>query len=260
MTNNLHQFIDKKNYKSVPIDEGKSFKFTCSKQCWDTCCREQNAGLLQLSVYDVYSLLTVRSDVPVLDLIQVKIDEETNLPRAFIKWNSERVCPNLNADSTCSVYEHRPFACRVFPLEAKFVIDDKTNSIEVKYAVKENVCFGFHKEANPQDISLSKFLNKSNYENYLKFEKIEIFNRDKWIKKYPIKDLNPKKVHMLAQVLYCLKDKVKDKNAYFFDIYSEMLGIPKRFKEVEEFTPGELSTLALEELAPRFLEQFSNNG
>ncbi len=259
MTNNLHQFINK-NYKSVPLDENNGFKFTCAKQCWDTCCREQNAGLLQLSVYDVYSLLTIRPDIPVLDLIQVKIDEETNLPRAFIKWNSERVCPNLNnEDGTCSVYDHRPFACRIFPLEAKFLINDKTNSITVNYSAKENVCFGFHKEANPQMKKLSEFLDTSNYEDYLKFEKIEIFNRDKWIKKHPIKDLNTKKVHMLAQVLYCLKDKVTDKNTYFFDIYSEMLKIPKRLKEVEEFTPEELSTLALEELAPRFLEQFGNS-
>ena len=190
-------------------------------------------------------------------MIQVKIDEETNLPRAFIKWREDKTCPKLNEDGTCSIYENRPFACRLFPLEAKFFINDRDDSIYPKYVVRENVCFGFRKEANPEIQYLKTFLNTPDFENHLKYEKLEISYRDKWMKKYQIKNLKSEQIHMLAQVLYCLKEKIIGKKTYFFDLYSEMLKIPKRTKRIESFTADELSKLSLEEFAPRLLEKFN---
>ena len=257
MKNDLEEFINKK-YKSVPITEKESFNFTCAEKCWGTCCREHHVGLLQLSVYDVYKLLEKRTDLPTLDLIQVKIEEDSNLPRAYIKWNEKAECPNLDESGACMVYMERPFACRIFPLEAKFMIDDSSHKVSVDYCVKEKVCFGFHKEANPVEQKLERFLDTLDFKNHLQFEEKEVSLRDKWIKEYRLKELSNQQVHMLAQVLYCLKDKVVGKNTYFFDMYSEMLKIPKRTKRLESFKAYELATLALEEFTPRLLKKFKS--
>lgn len=258
MKHNLHEFINKK-YKNVSIDEKGSFNFTCAQSCWGTCCIEENVGLLQLSVYDVYKLLNKRTDLNTLDLIQVKIEEDTNLPRAYIKWTDKAECPNLDDNGACKVYMDRPFACRIFPLEAKFMIDDSENTVLVNYNVRENICYGFHKEANPTEQKLKSFLDTPDFENHLQFEKLEVSLRNKWLKEYPLKEFSDKQIHMLAQVLYCLKDKVIGKNISFFDMYSEMLKIPKRTKRIENFTTEELTKLALEEFAPRLLEKFNEH-
>ena len=257
MKHNLYEHINKK-YKSIPISEKEGFNFTCAKECWGTCCIEENAGVLQLSTYDVYKLLNKRSDLTTLELIQVKIEENTNLPRAYIKWTEKAECPNLDDNGACMVYMERPFVCRIFPLEAKFMIEDSTDKVSTNYSVKENVCFGFHKEANPVEQKLKSFLDTPDFENHLKFEGKEILLRDKWLKEFPLKKLSNQQVHMLAQVLYCLKDKVQGKNIGFFDMYSEMLKIPKRTKRIESFSAEELTKLALEEFAPRLLDKFKN--
>ncbi|MBI3590349.1 MAG: YkgJ family cysteine cluster protein [Candidatus Melainabacteria bacterium] len=173
MPNNLNQYLNKQ-VKETLIKEDESFNFTCAKECWGTCCIKENVGLLQLSVYDVYKLLSKRIDLNIINLIDIKIDEKTNLPKAFIKWRENGWCPNLSEDGSCQVYIDRPFACRIFPLSSEFMINDSTGNVSINYKLRENVCFGFHKEANPKEQTLRNFLNTDNLSNLENFEKLEI--------------------------------------------------------------------------------------
>lgn len=252
MPNNLNNYLNTK-CSTKTLDKDSSFHFTCSNKCWGTCCIKENVGLLQLSVYDVYKLLNKRGDLQTINLIQIKIDENTNLPKAYIKWKENGFCPNLEETGSCKIYNDRPFACRIFPLSAEFKIDDSDNTISVDYKLRENLCFGFHKEAEPMVQTLKKFLNTDDFSSHERFEKLEILKRDGWVKNYNTKELTDGQIHSLAQTLYCLRDKVANKDAYFFDVYSEMLKIPKRSKSIENFTTEEISKLALEEFAPRLL-------
>lgn len=252
MPNNLKEFLNKK-CNTRPLFNDNSFKFTCSNKCWGTCCTEENVGLLQLSVYDVYKLLGKRTDLKTLDLIQIKIDEDTNLPKAYIKWKENGFCPNLEENGSCKIYMHRPFGCRIFPLSAEFKINESDNTIVADYILRENLCFGFHKEAEPVTRTLKNFLNTEDFSSHEKYEKLEILKRDEWLKKYDTKKLTNKQIHGLAQTLYCLRDKIINKDVYFFDLYSEMLKIPKRLQSIESFTIEEMTKLALEEFAPRLL-------
>lgn len=257
MPSNLKNYLNKEA-KTKHLNSDSNFQFTCSGNCWGTCCIKENVVLLQLSVYDVYKLLNKRTDQSTLDLIQIKIDEDTNFPKAYIKWKKNGWCPNLEENGACKIYMDRPFACRIFPLSAEFKINDATKTISVDYKLRENLCFGFHKEAEPIKQTLKHFLNTDDFETHEQFEKLEILKRDEWLKKYNIKELSNKQVHSLAQTLYCLRDKVLNKDAYFFDIYSEMLNIPKRLMSIENFTIQEISKLALEVFTPRLLEKFTS--
>lgn len=257
MPNNLREYLNK-NAKLIPLDDDSSFKFTCAKQCWGTCCREEHAGLLQLSVYDTYKMISHRPDLKTLELIQVKIENSTNLPRAYINWTSDRVCPNLMEDGICKIYMDRPFACSIFPMNAEFMITDETKEINISYKLRENMCFGFHKEANPEEQTLKSFLTANSFNIYEEMEKLEILKRDEWSKKYDLKKLSDKQIHGLAQTLYCLKEKVTDKDIYFFDVLSDMLKIPRRTRKVEEFSNIDLTKLALNEFTPRLLEKYFN--
>ena len=255
MPNNLSQYINKESAET-PIKENDTFKFTCAKECWGTCCIEENVTLLQLSVYDVYILLSQRTDSSIIDLIEIKVDERINLPRAFMKWKENGWCPNLMEDGSCKVYMDRPFVCRIFPLSSNFMINDSTGIITPNYKLRENFCYGFHKEANPKEQILKDFLNTDDFHNREDFVKLEVSKRQEWIKKYDLKKLTDKQLLNLSQVLFCLREKIAGKKDYFFDYFSEMLKIPKRSKRLEIFTPVELAQIALEEFAPRLLEKF----
>ena len=99
-----------------------------------------------MSAYDVYKLLDKRSNLTTLELIQVKIEENTNLPRAYMKWTEKAECPNLDDNGACMVYMERPFACRIFPLEAKFMIEDSTGKVSTNYSVKKMFVLVFTKK------------------------------------------------------------------------------------------------------------------
>ncbi len=252
--NNLNQYINK-NCKSSPINLESEFSFTCSKKCWDTCCLKQNVGMLQLSVHDVYKLLSARKDKSLLDLVEVKIDEETNLPKAFIKWMPDEKCPNLNDDGGCMVYEDRPFPCRVFPLESRIYINDENKEAKIQYMLRENICFGFMKEAEPEKQTLEKFIMSEDFEDYEKYEKEEALFRDGLRTSYDLKNISKEKIHLLAQAMYCLGEKIHQRNKQFMDILSEQLNIPKRIKRIESFTSSELTELSLREFGPRMAKK-----
>lgn len=254
MPNNLVDYL-KKNTKGTALNSDGKFNFTCAEKCWGTCCIESNVGLLKLSVYDVYRLLKKRPDKDILELIQIKVEKDTNTPRAYMKWNKNGWCPNLEEDGKCKVYLDRPFSCRIFPLEAELYINDSTNEASIKYLVRDGLCYGFHKEANPKTQTLKSFLNHGNFDQYEKYEKLEVLTRDKWIKKYSFNKLKDEQIHKLSQVLYCLGSKIEGTNKYFFDIYTEMLKMPKRAGKVESFSPEKLTNYALKEFAPRMLEK-----
>ncbi len=120
----------------------------------------------------------------------------------------------------------------------------------------QNLCYGFHKEANPQEQTLKAFLFTDDFQNHENFEKLEVGKRQEWIKKYDLKKLSNQQLLNLAQAIYCLKENIAGKKDNFFDYYSELLKIPKRSKRLEIFPPEELTKYALEEFAPRMLEKF----
>ena len=253
MYNNLNTYINKKAI-SISAKEQDSFVFNCAKNCWGTCCIKENVGMLHLSIYDVYRLQIARKNLAVLEIVDVKIDEKNNLPRAFIKWTDEGTCPNLGDEGLCQVYKDRPYACRIFPLQAKFIINDETKEVKADYSVREKVCYGFHKEANPQKQLISSFLGEADVLNLEKFEIEEIKLRDSLQKDLDLKNLSKEKLLLLAQSMYCLREKIYMKNKYFMDAFSETLKIPKRIKKVESFTAEELTNLAIFEFVPRMIK------
>lgn len=255
MPHNLNQYLNKQA-KQTLIKGNEGFKFTCAKECWGTCCIKENVGLLQLSVYDIYKLLSKRTDLNIVNLIDIKIDEKTNLPKAFMKWKENGWCPNLEEDGSCKVYMDRPFACRIFPLSSEFMINDETKNVTVNYKLRENLCYGSHKEANPQEQTLKAFLFTDDFQNHESLEKLEVKKREEWIKKYDLKKLTNQQLLNFSQAMYCLKEKITGQKDNFFDYYSKILKIPKRSKRLEIFSPEELTKYALEEFAPRMLEKF----
>ncbi len=96
-----------------------SFCFLCHKElaCFNSCCRNK---YLPLTPYDVLRLkngLNLHSDEFLSGYTLYRIDDDSGFPVISLKMSgtSDKTCPFVS-DSGCIVYEHRPSACRLYPL------------------------------------------------------------------------------------------------------------------------------------------------
>ena len=134
------------------LNKGEEFKFACHKgvSCFTECCR-----LLELTLtpYDILRLrratgLDSREFLEKYVIIEQEPDE--SLPRLYLTMidDGRGSCPFVVSNG-CSVYEHRPGACRVYPL-GRAARQLQSGKIEEHFVlVKEEHCRGFE-ESTPQ--------------------------------------------------------------------------------------------------------------
>jgi Fe-S-cluster containining protein len=106
------------------LDFQSRFRFKCHPgvTCFTTCCADVT---IFLTPYDVLRLRQ-RLDIPYrefMDRFSLMLSREQQLlPLVVLKMadNERKTCPFVTADG-CTVYEDRPWACRMFPLD----VDEK---------------------------------------------------------------------------------------------------------------------------------------
>ena len=134
------------------LERGTSFNFACHKglSCFTECCRLLE---LALSPYDVLRLrrATGLSSSEFLDrYVIVEQEEGEAFPRLYLTMMDDgRGSCVFVSPNGCTVYEHRPGACRAYPVgrAAKLL---KSDAIDEQFVlVKEGHCLGF-KEAAAQ--------------------------------------------------------------------------------------------------------------
>lgn len=102
-----------------PIEPGEKFSFSCHPGiiCFGECCRKLR---LMLTPYDVVKLRE-KLKLSSVDFIErytaMEFRPPSYAPVLFLKMaeNGEQTCPFLS-EVGCSVYSHRPSACRVYPV------------------------------------------------------------------------------------------------------------------------------------------------
>jgi len=113
-TVSLYQQIDQ---ESLSLDSRFTFQCHAGLPCFDQCCRTPT---IILSPYDLLRLkqgLGITSGQLRERYTRQEIEPNSNLPLVFIDAyrSPEAGCPFLG-EHGCTVYPHRPAACRLFPL------------------------------------------------------------------------------------------------------------------------------------------------
>ncbi len=129
---------------SPRMDLETRFKFGCGPgmACFNSCCRDVS---ILLSPYDVLRLknalrmdsseflekytLTMRSQDKQIPVVLLRMDEQTGQ------------CP-LVRESGCSVYAHRPWACRMYPLGMAEPKGPNAAAGRFYFLVEEQLCKG----------------------------------------------------------------------------------------------------------------------
>ena len=111
----LPQFLEDKRQ----LAEGEAFDFTCHPgvPCFNSCCADVN---IVLTPFDVLRLAR-RLGMNTQDFLETHtsnpITKDLQLPMVMLKMKDEdaKPCPFVG-DEGCTVYDDRPWACRMYPL------------------------------------------------------------------------------------------------------------------------------------------------
>jgi len=153
------------NVQQLGTDE--SFLFDCltANSCFTTCCRQLE---LALSPYDVLRLRRAAglSSGQFLDTyVIIEMGDEDVFPRCYLTMidDGRESCVFVTSDG-CSVYEHRPGACRTYPM-GRAVVRQADGLSEFFVLLKEDHCHGFINDA------------RQTPQTYLKSQGLEPYNR-----------------------------------------------------------------------------------
>jgi len=104
---------------TVRMDAEHAFQFNCSPgvPCFTECCQDVTIVLTPYDVMRLKNALHVSSD-EFLDKYRILIPKEGRLiPLVILKMNEDdKKCPFVSKTG-CSIYEDRPWPCRMFPLD-----------------------------------------------------------------------------------------------------------------------------------------------
>ncbi len=134
--------------EQASLSPGSSFNFHCHAglPCFNRCCRTPT---IILSPYDILRLkqyLGLSSGEFLQRYTRREIEEWSNLPLVFVDAFGSRDggCPFVGPQG-CTVYSHRPMACRLFPITMGSQLTDR-GIVDYYFCRKLEYCQGFATE------------------------------------------------------------------------------------------------------------------
>lgn len=179
-----------------------SFKFTCKKSlpCFNKCCADINIVLTPYDIIRLKQRLKITSQELLNTYTVIPFNKQQKLPVVLIKMldDENKICPFLG-EQGCTVYEDRPWACRMYPVG--LAAHESNNKHEEYYfLLKEDGCEGFNEQ---REITIQDWIKEQEIEPYNKMG--ELFNSITMHKAMLAgKDLEPGQMEMFFLVCYNL--------------------------------------------------------
>jgi len=114
-TTSLPEFLESKHQ----LADGESFPFTCHPgvPCFNQCCADVNIILTPLDVLELARRTGLHTRVFLDTYCGNPITKDLQLPMVILKMRDDegKKCPFVG-EQGCTVYQDRPWACRMYPL------------------------------------------------------------------------------------------------------------------------------------------------
>lgn len=191
------------------LNEKSEFSFKCHKDvpCFNACCGDINIFLTPYDIIRLKNRLEVTSGEFLSKYTISPFDKNAKYPVILLKMidDEKKSCPFVGKDG-CTVYEDRPWPCRMYPLGLASGKDqaDGTEK-EFYFLLQEDLCQG-HKEDNK--LTVGEWLEDQGINEYNKIG--ELF-KDITLHDYFEKggQLDPRKMEMFFTACYNI-DKFRD--------------------------------------------------
>jgi hypothetical protein len=137
-----------KDYPRLKNDS--EFKFSCHKNisCFNECCSDVNIFLTPYDVIRLKNKLGISSEELLDKYTFLPIDENQNHPVVMLRMNQDekKSCPFVGSEG-CTVYDDRPWSCRMFPLGVASPKENGTkDSSDFYFLLEESVCKGYFED------------------------------------------------------------------------------------------------------------------
>jgi len=218
-----------KDYPKMTKDSPFSFACHPGVPCFNACCADVNIFLTPYDILRLKKNLGMTSEEFLSKHTVSPFDKNSRYPVILLAMNEDekKSCPFVD-ESGCTVYEDRPWACRMYPLGMGSQKDagDGTES-DFYFLLKEDVCKG-HNEKNQQTVA--EWLENQGITEY---DKMGYYFKELTLHEFFSKpeNLTAKKIEMFFTACYNL-DKFRKFvfESTFFDKFEVDDGTKERIK------------------------------
>ncbi|MBM2816373.1 MAG: putative Fe-S oxidoreductase [Ignavibacteria bacterium] len=205
----LENFKEKilQDYKRCSIDD--KFEFSCHPgiSCFNNCCSDVNIFLTPLDIIRLKNRLGISSEEFLDKYTLLPFDVNQSHPVILLKMESDKnkSCPFVS-EKGCTVYEDRPWPCRMYPLgKASATEKHNGNGDNFYFILHEDVCNGFNEK---KEWSIKSWMESQEVYEYDQIG--ELFKEVSMHKFFLLgKQLNPQKIEMFHLVCYNI-DKFRE--------------------------------------------------
>lgn len=187
------------------LNKDDTFRFECGPhlECFNNCCRDVNIFLTPYDVLRMRKAIRMESTRFLAEHTLVPFDKNQKLPVPLLKMQDtgEKRCPFVDTETGCTIYNNRPWPCRIYPLGSASPGEKAGPDSEPFYFVlKEDFCKGHLKE---KSWKVGEWVDDQGINEYAEFG--ELFKN---ITLHPSfatgKELNAKQIDMYWTALYDL--------------------------------------------------------
>ncbi|MDP8208878.1 MAG: YkgJ family cysteine cluster protein [Candidatus Electryonea clarkiae] len=145
------QFTAFDHFKKKLFDEAErlpanaEFSFSCNPgvSCFNKCCTDVNIFLTPYDIIRLKNRFDMDSEEFLARYTIMPMDARQSYPIVLFKMQNDedKSCPFLDAEKGCSVYEDRPWPCRMFPIGKASPKEE--SAFPFYFFMREDVCKGF---------------------------------------------------------------------------------------------------------------------
>ena len=205
MTNEIAKFKNTILKEYPRYTKNDSFQFACHRnlKCFNSCCADVNIFLTPYDILRMRKHLGITSEEFLDKYTLIPIDKNLKYPAILLKMSEteEKRCEFVSESEGCTIYENRPWACRMYPVGLASPKDGEAASEEEFYFILEDQgCDGF-KEGKKWTIK--EWIENQGIDEYNRLGEAfkEIILHEKMQDDSP---LDPKKIEMFHMVCYNL--------------------------------------------------------
>lgn len=195
------------------------FSFSCKPgmSCFNKCCNDVNIFLTPYDIIRMKNRLGISSTEFLKKYTLIPLEENLKHPVVMFRMQEGSLdCNFVDKEKGCTIYEDRPWACRMFPVGLASPGDDSRDLDEEFYfLLKEEVCKGFEEEG-AKEWTVEEWMKDQGVEEY-----VEMGDLFKDISLHPRiqsnRPMEPVKLEMFYTVCYDI-DKFRNLvfNSSFF--------------------------------------------
>ena len=185
--------------------EDDRFSFCCHKQisCFNKCCADVNIFLSPYDILRMKNHLGISSEQFLERYTLMPTDRHQKYPVVLLEMTDtqDKHCPFVSAEG-CTVYEDRPWACRMYPVGLASPGDDDpmAKDQEFYFLIKDAFCKGHEED---KGWTIREWIRNQEIGPYNEIGKLfQEVAMHKWFEKG--KDLSPEKIQMFFMVCYNL--------------------------------------------------------